>query len=44
MKQTEQAEEWRKEKQILELKLAELKEALKTERRSNMNRKYLNTY
>ena len=44
MKQMEQAEEWRKEKQILELKIAELKEVLKTERKGNINRKYLNTY
>ena len=39
MKQMEQVEEWRKEKQILELKMAELKEALKTEGKSNLNRK-----
>ena len=39
MKQMEQVEEWRKEKQILELKMAELKEALNTEGKSNLNRK-----
>lgn len=40
MRQLEQAEEWRKEKQIFELKIAELEETLKAERMSNMDRKH----
>ena len=44
MRQLEQAEEWRKEKQIFELKIAELEETLKAERMSNMDRKLSGTH
>lgn len=44
MRQLEQAEEWRKEKQIFELKIAELEENLKAERMSNMDRKHSGTH
>ena len=44
MRQLEQAEEWRKEKQIFELKIAELEETLKAERMSNMDRKHSGTH
>ena len=44
MRQLEQAEEWRKEKEIFELKIAELEENLKAERMSNMHRKLSGTH
>ena len=46
MRQLEHAEEWRKEKEIFELKIAELEETLKAERMSklNMDRKHSGTH
>ena len=42
MEETE--EKWRKEKEILELRITELEETLKAERTSNLNRKHPTTY